>query len=254
MSAAPYVMNKTMIYAHRGANREAAENTRSAFDLALSYPIDGMETDVQLSRDGVTVLWHDGFLGKLGLPARRIDHYEYRELRAMDFAAHFGRGARPEGIMALREFIEAYRPRCRLLLEIKSGDDEDAGRREAKIRQTLELAGNPGDGRVLASSFHLPSLIYAHQCAPDFPLVYNCESSQTVVDAEKIVNTYPFFHGLCLHKKTLGQDMVDMLRRHNISIAVYTCNNDEEIHRALELGVDILITDLPQKALQMRDA
>ena len=49
----------TLIYAHRGARKEAAENTRSAFDKALVYAIDGIETDIQLSRDGVTVLWHD---------------------------------------------------------------------------------------------------------------------------------------------------------------------------------------------------
>ncbi len=247
-------MSNTLIYAHRGANREAAENTRTAFDLALNYPIDGMETDVQISRDGVAVLWHDGFLGKLGLPARRIDDYEYRELQGMDFAAHFGRGTKPEGIMGLREFVEAYKPRCRLLLEIKSRDNEDAGRREAKIRQTLELAGEPGSGSVLASSFHLPSLIYAHQCMPGFPLVLNCESSQRVADAEKLLNAHPYLYGLCLHKKTLEPAMVDMLRGKNKAIAVYTCNSDEEIRRALDLGIDILITDFPQKALQLRDA
>jgi glycerophosphoryl diester phosphodiesterase len=247
-------MSSTLIYAHRGANREAAENTRTAFDLALAHPIDGMETDVQLSLDGVAVLWHDGFLGKLGRPASRIDDYEYRELQAMDFAAHFGRGVKPEGIMGLREFVAAYKSRCRLLLEIKSRDGEDAGRREAKIRQTLELAGDYRGGTVLASSFHLPSLIYAHQCAPDFPLVLNCESNLRVADAEKLLNAHPYLHGLCLHKKTLDAGMVEMLRRHGKSIAVYTCNSDDEIRRALDLGVDILISDVPQKALQMRDA
>ncbi len=247
-------MSSTLIYAHRGANREAAENTRTAFDRALASPIDGMETDVQLSRDGVAVLWHDGFLGKLGLPARRIDDYEYRELQGMDFAAHFGRGTKPEGIMGLSEFVATYKPRCRLLLEIKSRDHEDAGRREAKIRQTLELAGDPGSGSVLASSFHLPSLIYAHQCAPDFPLVLNCESSLRVADAEELLNTQPYLYGLCLHKKTLDNNMVEMLRRHGKSIAVYTCNSDDEIRRALGLGVDILISDVPQRALQLRDA
>lgn len=244
----------TLIYAHRGANKEAAENTRTAFDLALAYPIDGMETDVQFSRDGVAVLWHDGFLGKLGLPATRIDDYTYHELQAMDFAAHFGRGAKPEGIMSLREFVDAYKPRCRLLLEIKSRDNEDVARREAKIRQTLELAGDPVNGSVLASSFHLPTLAYAHQYMPGFPLVYNCESTQKVAAAERLLEVHPYLHGLCLHKATLDEAMVEMLRRHGKSIAVYTCNSDSEIGRALELGVDILITDLPQQALRMRDA
>jgi hypothetical protein len=43
-------MTGTLIFAHRGANKEAAENTRTAFDRALEYAIDGIETDVQLSR------------------------------------------------------------------------------------------------------------------------------------------------------------------------------------------------------------
>jgi glycerophosphoryl diester phosphodiesterase len=245
-------MTTTLIYAHRGANREAAENTRTAFEAALAYPIDGMETDVQLSLDDVPVLWHDGFLGKLGMPARRVDDCTLAELQAMDFALHFGRGAKPEGIMSLRDFVSAFSARCRLLLEIKSRDGEDPGRQHARIGQTLELARSVRSGQVLVSSFHLPSLIYAHQSAPEFPLVFNGESYFKVRDAERLLDAHPFFHGLCLHKKTLDQEMVDMLRRRNKAIAVYTCNSDEEIRRALELGVDILITDLPQKALQMR--
>jgi len=244
----------TMIFAHRGANREAAENTRTAFELALAYPIDGMETDVQLSRDGVAVLWHDWSLGKLGLSGKRIDDYALQELEGMNFAAHFDENAKPEGVMSLREFVEAYRRRCHLLLEMKCRDGEDARRQQAKVRQTLELAGNARDGSTLVSSFHLQSLLYAHECVSDFPLVYNCESWQTIADAERLLIMHPFLHGLCLHKKTLTRSMVDMLRRHNKSIAVYTCNSDAEIRRALDLGVDILITDLPQKALQMRDA
>lgn len=245
---------KTMIFAHRGANREAAENTRTAFDRALEYPIDGMETDVQLSRDGVTVLWHDRFLGKLGLPIKRIDDYDFSELQAMNFAAHFAPDAKPEGIMGLREFLDAYRQRCRLLLEIKNRDGEDTGRQESRVEQTLELAGEADNGAVMVSSFHLPSLIHAHQCAPEFPLICNCEAGQTVSGAEQILGTYPFLHGLCLHKNTLDKAMVDMLRRHDRSIAVYTCNSDKEINRALGLGVDILISDVPQKSLRMRDA
>lgn len=36
------------------------------------------------------------------------------------------------------------------------------------------------------------------------------------------------------------------------SIAVYTCNSDAEIGKALNMGADILISDVPQKALQLR--
>jgi glycerophosphoryl diester phosphodiesterase len=246
-------MTRTLIFAHRGANREAAENTRSAFDKALEYPIDGIETDVQLSRDEVAVLWHDRFLGKVGLPTKHIDDFDHARLLTMNFAAHFSARAKPEGIMSLKEFLDAYRKRCRLLLEIKNREWESSSRHEMKVRQTLDMAGAIKDDSVLVSSFNLASLVYAHQCAPEFPLVYNFETDQRFADAQRVLAEQSFLHGLCLPIKTLDEAMVRLLRDHGKLIAVYTCNSNAEIDKALRLGVDILISDVPQKALQMRD-
>lgn len=246
-------MTRTMIFAHRGANKEAAENTRTAFDKALAYPIDGIETDVQLSRDEVAVLWHDRFLGKLGYPLRHIDDFDHAQLQAMDFAAHFSATAKPEGIVSLKEFLDTYRKRCRLLLEIKNRDWEPVARHQIKVRQTLEMAGVPDGDAIMVSSFNLDSLVYAHQCAPGFPLVYNFETDQTFADAQRVLAEQSFLHGLCLPIALLDEAMVRLLRDHGKAIAVYTCNSDAEISKALELGVDILISDVPQQALQMRD-
>ena len=245
---------QTLIFAHRGANKEAAENTRSAFDKALEYAVDGMETDVQLSRDEVAVLWHDRFLDKVGLPDKHIDDFDYTQLRAMNFAGHFAPKAEREGIMSLQEFFSAYRKRCRLLIEIKNREWEPSSRHEIKVRQTLDMVGAVNDDTILVSSFNLDSLIYAHQYRPGFPLVYNLEPEQTLEDAQCVLAAQPFLHGLCLPIATLDEDMVKLLRSHGKRITVYTCNSDEEISKALELGVDILISDVPQKALSMRDA
>ncbi|HEY0665330.1 MAG TPA: glycerophosphodiester phosphodiesterase [Gallionella sp.] len=245
-------MTSTLIFAHRGANNEAAENTRSAFDRALAYPIDGIETDIQLSRDEVAVLWHDRLLGKLGLHTKHIDDFDHAQLQAMNFAGHYSSAAKPEGIMSLREFLDTYRSRCRLLLEIKNRDWEPVARHEIKVRQALEMAGTAG-GNILISSFNLDSLVYAHRCAPDFPLVYNLEPEQTFDDARRVLNEQSFLYGLCLPIASLDEAMVKLLRDRGKLIAVYTCNSEAEIDKALALGVDILISDVPQKALQMRD-
>jgi glycerophosphoryl diester phosphodiesterase len=261
--------NKTLIFAHRGANKEAAENTRSAFDRALTYPIDGIETDVQLSRDEVAVLWHDRYLKKLKLPGNHIDDFDYAQLQAMDFAAHFretllpqaGEGANEamramplhEGVMSLQDFIAAYRSRCRLLLEIKNRDWEMLSRQQLKVRQTLALAGPATDDRIVVSSFDLESLVYASRFAPGFPLVLNLEPEHTLNDARRALDGQTFLYGLCVHISTLDADMMKLVRERGKRIAVYTCNTDAEINRALVLGVDVLISDVPQKALQMRD-
>jgi len=247
-------MTRTLIYMHRGANKEAAENTRTAFDRALQYTIDGMETDVQLSRDEVTVLWHDRFLNKVGLPEKHIDDFDYAQLCKMDFAKHFPGSTHAEGILSLQDFLAAYRMRTNLLIEIKNRDWEDMVRQQLKVRQTLQQIGDAGDGRVLISSFNLESLIYAHSIAPDFPLVCNFEPEQGLVDAQFTLAEHPFLHGLCLHISALDETLVAFLRGQRKSVAVYTCNSDEEISCALRLGVDILISDLPQKALHLRGA
>jgi len=245
---------KTFIFAHRGANQEAAENTRTAFDKALTYFIDGMETDIQLSRDGVTVLWHDRFLSKLGHPEKHIDDFDYRQLQAMNFAQHFALDAKPEGVVSLQEYLDAYRKRTRLLLEIKNRDWESRERQQNKVRQTLAMVGQVSDDRIIISSFNLDSLLYAQRCRPGFPLVYNFEDEQTLEDARRILAAHSFLHGLCLPISTLDAAMVKLLRGHGKSVAVYTCNSDEEINTALTLEVDILISDVPQKALDLRDA
>ena len=244
---------QTLVFAHRGANKEAPENTRSAFDQALTYAIDGMETDVQLSRDEVAVLWHDRFLAKLGHPTKHIDDFDYGQLQAMNFAQHFSSAAKPEGIMSLQEFLDAYRKRTRLLLEIKNREWEPRARQENKVTQTLAMVGQVNDDRIIISSFNLDSLIFAQQCRPGFPLVYNFEDDQTLADAGQVLVAQPFLHGLCLPIATLDAAMVKLLRGLGKSIAVYTCNSDEEINTALQLGVDILISDVPQKALRIRD-
>ena len=245
---------KTMVFAHRGANKEAAENTRSAFDRALAYPIDGMETDVQLSRDGVTLLWHDRFLAKLGHPDSHIDDYDYAQLQEMNCAHHFSASAKVEGIVSLHEFLQAYRQRTRLLLEIKNREWESSARHENKVRQTLDMVGQVSDDKIMISSFNLNSLVYAQQTRPGFPLVYNFEEEQTLADAKQVLAAHPFLHGLCLPIASLNAAIVGLLREHQKSIAVYTCNTEQEINTALDFGVDILISDLPQKTLLMRDA
>ena len=155
--------------------------------------------------------------------------------------------------MSLQAFLAAYRTRCRLLIEIKNREWEPAARQQLKVRQTLDMLAQPDNDALMASSFHLESLIYAHQYRPEFPLIYNLETDQTLNDAASAITEQPYLSGLCLPIQTLDEAMIELLRNQDKSITVYTCNSDAEINKALALGVDILISDLPQKALMLRD-
>lgn len=243
-----------LIFAHRGANKEAAENTRAAFNKALQYPIDGLETDVQLSLDEIPVLWHDWELDKLGHPGKCIDDFKFAQLEQMDFAGYCPFTVEPEGVLGLKEFIDLYRGRCNLDIELKSRDGESQRRLERKIVQMLAIIGSLASDGVFISSYSLPGLVFAHQHAPDLPLYYLLSGHHTQTDIERFLQEYPFLAGFCLPIDIHNESIAAFLRDQGKGAGVYTCNNEEAIQKALDLKVNILITDYPQLAVQMRDS
>ena len=269
---------RCLIFAHRGGNKEAGaligENTRAAFDYALQFPIDGIETDVQLSQDQVPVLWHDWRLEKLGHPEKCIADFNFAALQQMDFVGCGSPDAAPAGVLSLKSFIDSFRGRCGLDIELKSRDGESRHRLERKIQQILAIIGTSAEDGVFISSFSLPCLIFAQQQAPDFPLHYLLSDHHSQTDIEQFLTNSPganlhlpagcragkpgmidhsFLAGFCLPIAIHNNAIAALLREHGKRVGVYTCNSTEEIQKALDLKVDILITDYPQLALQLRD-
>jgi len=105
------------IIAHRGARTEAPENTYAAFDKALTYNLDGIELDVQLTRDGVPVLYHDRTLYKISGLRKYISDLTYDELLSHDFGAWYSPAFSGETILTLKETLERYvhRTRCAII-------------------------------------------------------------------------------------------------------------------------------------------
>jgi glycerophosphoryl diester phosphodiesterase len=271
--------NACLVFAHRGGNKEAGtfigENTRAAFNYALQYPVDGFETDVQLTLDEVPVLWHDWELDKLGHPGKCIDDFNFAQLEQMDFAGYSSPDAAPEGVLSLKEFIDSYRGRCGLDIELKSRDGESQQRLECKILQILAIIGRSATDGVFISSFSLPGLIFAHHQAPDLPLYYLLSGHHTQADIEQFLtnspganlhlpagcragkpsmNDHSFLAGFCLPIDIHNESIAQLLREQGKGVGVYTCNSVEEIQKALDLKVNILISDYPQLALRMRDS
>lgn len=239
------------IYAHRGARKESADNTRQSFDKALLYSIDGIETDVQLTRDEVSVLYHDRFLEKLGYPENHIDDFTYEELEQINFSAWF-KGDDWESVLSLKEFVDHYRKRCKLQIEIKNRDWEDSDRHQIKMQQCLKILGTSKNFDVFISSFNLDCLQYANRFGTKIPLVYASKETYETVDVINTVGKHSFLYGICHPINTLSEELVVFLNDHNKLIVTYTCNTDQEINKALDLQVDILITDDPARALQIR--
>ena len=70
-------------YAHRGASEYAPENTLSSFYLGLLQGANGIETDVQRTKDGVLVLFHDDTVDRVTDGKGRLSDYTFDELKKL---------------------------------------------------------------------------------------------------------------------------------------------------------------------------
>ena len=74
-------MSKTKIFAHRGASGYAPENTLEAFALAITQGADGIELDVQLTKDGIPVVIHDETIDRVTEKKDGSKDYTLKELK-----------------------------------------------------------------------------------------------------------------------------------------------------------------------------
>ena len=114
-------MKQAKIFAHRGASGYAPENTLEAFALAQQQGADGIELDVQLSKDGVPVVFHDESLKRVSGHAGMIKDFTLEELKRIPVSNGFAQY--PEArIPTLEEALNLVKPgSMEINIELKTG-------------------------------------------------------------------------------------------------------------------------------------
>lgn len=112
---------KTQIWAHRGASAYAPENTLEAFRLAAEMGADGVELDVQLSRDGELVVAHDETIDRVSNGTGYIKDYTLAQLKELSFNRLFP-AFKEARIPTLLEVYELLKPAgLTVNVELKTG-------------------------------------------------------------------------------------------------------------------------------------
>ena len=106
---------ETKIYAHRGASKYAPENTMPAFQLALDMNADGIETDVQLTKDGVPILIHDEKLKRTTTGSGYVKDYTLEELQQLDAGSWFDATFTGTKLITLEQLLQWIKPTYLLL-------------------------------------------------------------------------------------------------------------------------------------------
>jgi glycerophosphoryl diester phosphodiesterase len=116
------VVNRPLIFAHRGASKVAPENTLPAFEAAILSGADGVELDVQYSSDGHLMVIHDLTLERLTNGIGRVTAQPVATLRSLDAGSHFGPEFAGTRIPRLGDVLDLLKDRLLVNVELKVPD------------------------------------------------------------------------------------------------------------------------------------
>lgn len=228
-----------LVLAHRGARREAPENTLEAFALALEQGADGVELDVHRTADGGLVVHHDADASGLGVLAT----WALADIRA----------ARPD-IPTLDEVLDAcagtlVNVEIKNLLGDADYDPDDAA--ADLVVACLERRGSRDD--VLVSSFNLATINRVRALSPTVPTGFLTMLGFDPVDALDVCTAnghgalHPFVGMLAA---AMAERATARAHELGLRVNVWTVNDDDEIRRLAACGVDAIMTDVPDAALR----
>ncbi len=235
----------TLVIAHRGASAYAPENTMPAFELAVQLKADMLELDVQRSADGVLVCYHDFTTERWNGQQRQISDCTLAELQQLDI-----NGARIATLAEVCSFVRESG--VQVNVEIKGlgiGEDIADLLREERIEE-----------QVLFSSFSTVALHEIEQAAPHIPRAY-LMGTRTLHPSIRLRESWPFrslrrancvaWHPV--YQIPLLRRIVPRVQRAGFIVNVWTVNEVTIMERLLQIGVDGIITDVPDVLRKVMD-
>lgn len=243
---------KPLVWAHRGASAYRPENTLGAFSLAAAQGADGVELDVQLTKDGELVVIHDETIDRVSSGKGYVKDYTLKELKGFRFNRNHPECG-DEGslrIPTLREVYELLRPLGMTVnVELKTGIVQYEGIEEKALALAAEMEM---EDRVIYSSFYHPSLLEIKKRKPDAltGLLY----SDGWIDAASYGRDTVMadaLHPALYHMQDEG--LMEEARFHGLKVHVWTVNEESHMEMLMKMGVDAIITNHPDVCRKVVD-
>lgn len=237
------------VWGHRGASAYAPENTLEAFALAIEQGADGVELDVQLTKDGQVVVIHDETIDRTSDGAGLVKDHTLAELRQLDFGILHPEVSPRTGskvcIPTLEEVFRLIKPYdLTVNIELKTGIILYEGLEEKVLRLTAEAEM---EERVIYSSFYHPSLMKLKALNP------SCKTGLLYSDGWIDVAGYAKNLGIdALHPALYHMQDPELVSRANalgLNVHVWTVNQKTDMDRLAARGVDVIITNYPDRAV-----
>jgi glycerophosphoryl diester phosphodiesterase len=247
----PRTTQKPVVCGHRGACGQAPENTLTAYQKALEAGATWIEFDVQLSADGIPIILHDDTLERttsLKQPVRPTA-LSLSQLKELDAGSWFSPAFAGEKIPTLEEVLAEFGSSLGLNIEIKStaGFEADNGLEQkiaALVRQ-YKL-----EDTALISSFDPLRLSSLNRHDPELRLAFLYDDKPEryppnfdPIAVAKSLNAA----ALHPHFRVIDESLVSRTHANNLAINTWTVNEIPDLQRMIELGVDMVITNYPDR-------
>lgn len=227
-------------FAHRGFCGKYPENTMLAFRKAIETGVDGIELDVQLTKDGHVVIIHDETVNRTTNGTGLVVDYLLEDLQKLDASSIYTGQMGFNPVPTLREYFELVKDYPLVTnIELKTGINQYPGIEEKVLELIREFKL---EDRIIISSFNHHSVMRMKQMAPD--LVYGFLADTWILDAGAYTMSYdvPCYHP-SVHMMT--QEIVDELKANGRVINVWTVNKEEQIRDLYNKGIDCVIGNFP---------
>ena len=237
----------TEIWCHRGYSGKYPENTMLAFRKAAETPAEGIELDVQLTRDGEVVILHDETLDRTTDGTGPVANVTLSELRGFNAAKKFPEcGFQP--VPTFREYL-AFAAEKGIFtdIELKTGLNPYPGIEEKVWAMVREFGL---EKRVMFSSFRYESLLNMRKIAGDVACGYLTEDWTADLPEHILALGFEAVHP---HYLDLNRGRCKRLEQMGLPINTYTPNSPKSLRRLMGWNVHAVITNEPELALQIRD-
>ena len=226
-------------YAHRGASEYAPENTMSSFYLGLLQGANGIETDVQKTKDGALVLFHDNTVDRVTDGTGAVADITLEELKKLRVYGNSTTGFY-DRIITLREFLDAFAQYdIQFAIELKGADVE---------KETLDIVKEYGIlNRVTFTSFQFDYIRRIKELDPTARVGWLVtQVGETEIAALQSIGA----EEMAPKAENITQDLVDMLRGKCMGVRAWGVSSVALMKKMCHLQVDGMTVNFPDRLRQ----
>jgi len=243
---------RPLVIAHRGYSFAAPENTMPAYELAVQAGADMIESDVNISKDGVLVMTHDWCMGRAVKLEGAVHDHPIEALRKADAGSWKGKDYKDVHVPTTEEALAfAKKSGIYMCFEVKGGNPK----RATVIAEKLVELFKKFDAFEWAfmSSYYHDALASAKKAYPQLLLSPERLPDDVEPDIDEALRQVRRLGSetLQIHHRYLYKDFMQAMRKAEIAMWAWPATTEDEIVKSIKSGVDGVMGDDPKLAVEL---